>query len=230
VVGETPDQGMPVVQVEMQVLADRADGVDGVEHIPCRAFDRGLDVCDQIRQPAVLRVKVPQAQPRMAAREPGRRLPHTDVAHVDAATDAFRVAKPLRHLHEPPRFQAGRVLEKDERAARPLTQTPIEPAHHAKQLACLLPHLMFVMDDEASDAACEAVGELTHHAVATLVQHIDAAIQMDHRKVRMRRHEPQNVLKLIRCVGIHLGGQAHLSEAEPGELEQRIVSRDASLE
>jgi hypothetical protein len=86
------------------------------------------------------------------------------------------------------------------------------------------------MDDQASDAACEAVRELPHHAEATLVQHVDATIQMDHGKVRMRRHEPQNVLKLIRCVGIHLGGQAHLSETEPGELEQRIVPRDASLE
>jgi hypothetical protein len=89
---------------------------------------------------------------------------------------------------------------------------------------------MFVVDDEASDAAREAVGELSHHAVATLVQHIDAAIQMDHRQDRMRRHEPQNMLKLIRCVGIHLGGQAHLSKAQTGELEQRIVPRDASLE
>jgi len=121
VVRETPDQGMPVVQVEMQVLADRADRMDDVEHIPRRAFDRGLDVCDQIRQPAVLRVKVPQAQARMAAREPGRRLPYTDVADIDTATDALRVAEPLRHLYEPPRFQAGRVLEKDERTARPLT-------------------------------------------------------------------------------------------------------------
>ena len=125
-VRETPDQGMPVVQMEMQVLADRADRMDDVEHIPRRAFDRGLDVCDQIRQPAVLRVKVPQAQARMAAREPGRRLPHTDVAHIDTATDALRVVEPLRHLYEPPRFQAGRVLEKDERTARPLTQTRIE--------------------------------------------------------------------------------------------------------
>jgi hypothetical protein len=221
---------MPVVQVEMHVLADRADRADDVEYISRRAFNRGLDAWDQIGQPDVLRVKVPQAQARMAAREPGRRLPYTDVTHVDAATDALRVAEPLRHLHEPSRFQAGRVLEKDERAARPLTQTRIEPTHHAKQLACLLPHCMFVVDDEASDAAREAAGELPHHVAAALVQHIDAAIQMDHRQVRMRGHEPQNVLKLIRCVGIHLGGQAHLSEAEPGELEQRIVPRDASLE
>jgi hypothetical protein len=46
----------------------------------------------------------------------------------------------------------------------------------------------------------------------------------------MRRHEPQDVLKLIRCVGIHLGGQAQLSKAQAGELEQRIVSRNTSLE
>ena len=63
-----------------------------------------------------------------------------------------------------------------------------------------------------------------------LIQHIDAAVQVDHRQVRMRGHEPQHVLKLVRRVGIHLGGQAHLGEAEPGQLEQRIVPRDAPLE
>jgi hypothetical protein len=38
------------------------------------------------------------------------------------------------------------------------------------------------------------------------------------------------MLKLIRCVGIHLGRQAHLSKAQTGEVEQRIVSRNTSLE
>jgi hypothetical protein len=86
------------------------------------------------------------------------------------------------------------------------------------------------MDDQASDAAREAVGELPDHDAARLVQHIEAAVQMDHRQIRMRGHERQNVLKLVWCVGIQLGGQAHLGEAEPGQLEQRIVPRDASLE
>ena len=35
----------------------------------------------------------------------------------------------------------------------------------------------------------------------------------------MRRNELQNVLKLVRGVCVHLGGQAHLGEAEAGELE-----------
>jgi hypothetical protein len=46
----------------------------------------------------------------------------------------------------------------------------------------------------------------------------------------MRGHEPQNVLKLVWRVGIYLGGQAHLGEAESSQLEQRIVPRDTSLE
>ena len=141
---------------------------DDVEHVPRSAFDRVLDVCDQIRQPAVLRVKIAQAQARMAAPEPGRRLPDTDVADVDAATDSFRVAEPLRHLSEPSRIKARGVLEKDERAARLLAQARIELAHHLEQAACLLPHLMFVVDDEASDAARETAGELPDHGAARL--------------------------------------------------------------
>ena len=86
------------------------------------------------------------------------------------------------------------------------------------------------MDDEAGDTAREAVGEFPDHGAATLVQHIDAAVQVDHRQVRMRGHEPQDMLKLVWRVRIYLGSQAHLGEAEPSKLKQRIVPCDASLE
>ena len=160
----------------------------------------------------------------------GRGLPDTDVADVDAAADSFRVAEPFRHLGEPSRLEADGVLEKHQRAVRLLAKTGVELAHHRQQAVCLFPHLMFVVDDEAGDAARETAGELPDHGAASIVQHIDAAVQMDHRQVRMRGHEPQNVVKLVWRVGIHLGGQAHLGEAEPGELEQRIVPRDLPLE
>jgi hypothetical protein len=53
---------------------------------------------------------------------------------------------------------------------------------------------------------------------------------MHHGQAWMRGHELQDVLEVIRCVGVHLGGHAHLGEAEPGEPEQRIVPVDAPLE
>jgi hypothetical protein len=46
----------------------------------------------------------------------------------------------------------------------------------------------------------------------------------------MRGHELQDMLKLVWRVGIYLGSQAHLGEAEPRKLKQRIVPCDASLE
>jgi hypothetical protein len=46
----------------------------------------------------------------------------------------------------------------------------------------------------------------------------------------MGGHELQDILEVIRRVGVHLGGHAHLSEAELGEPEQRIVPVDALLE
>jgi hypothetical protein len=46
----------------------------------------------------------------------------------------------------------------------------------------------------------------------------------------MGGHEPQDVLKVVRGVGVHLGRHAHLSEAEPGKFEQRIIPGDALLE
>jgi hypothetical protein len=166
----------------------------------------------------------------MAAPEPGRRLPDAEVADVDAATDSFSIAEPLCHLDEPPGLKARGVLEENEGAVRPLTQTRIELAQPANQAVCLCPHLMFVMDDETGDAASKAVGELPDHGAALLVQYIDAAVQVDHRPVRVRGHEPQQMLKLRWRVGIYLGGHAHLGETEPSQLEQRIVPRDPALE
>ncbi len=46
----------------------------------------------------------------------------------------------------------------------------------------------------------------------------------------MGGHELQDIVELLRRVGVHLGGRAHLGEAEPGEPEQRIVPVDALLE
>jgi hypothetical protein len=45
----------------------------------------------------------------------------------------------------------------------------------------------------------------------------------------MRRHEPENVLKLLRRVGIYLGRQAHLGKTETSEFQQRIIAGDAPL-
>lgn len=86
------------------------------------------------------------------------------------------------------------------------------------------------MDDHTPQPACEPVGEFPDHGAATLTQHIDATVQVDNRQVRMGRHESQNMLELFWGVGVRLRGQAHLSEAKPSELEQRIVTRDAPLE
>jgi len=214
----------------MQVLADRADRTDDVEHVLHGASDRLLDICGQIRKPAILWAEAAEAQARMAAPEPGGRLPDAEVADVDAATDSFSIAEPLRHLDEPPGLKARSVLEENEGATRPLAETRIELAHHAKQAVCLFPHLIFVMDDETGDAASKSVGELPDHGAARRVQHIDAAVQVDHRPVRVRGHEPQQMLKLLWRAGIYLGGHAHLGETEPSQLEQRIVPRDPALE
>jgi hypothetical protein len=141
------------------------------------------------------------------------------VAYVNAATDAFGIVELLHQLDEPPRFQARGVLEKDKGATRPLAQTRIDLAHHGKQAVCLCCHLAFVMDNEAGDAAREALGEVPDHGAAALIQQIDATVEVDHRQIGMRGHEPQNMRKLVWRVRIYLSGQAHLGEAEPSKLK-----------
>src|SRR5215471_11281318 len=86
------------------------------------------------------------------------------------------------------------------------------------------------MNDQAGDAACEAVGELPHYGAIPLVQHVDAAFQVHHGHARMGGHELQYMLELVRRISVHFGGRAHLSEAELSEPEKRIVPVDALLE
>ena len=80
------------------------------------------------------------------------------------------------------------------------------------------------------DPACEAVSEFPHHGAVSPVQYVEAAAQVDDRQACMGGHERQHIVELVRCIGVHLGRSAHLGEAQPGELEQRIVPIDASLE
>jgi hypothetical protein len=80
-------------------------------------------------------------------------------------------------------------------------------------------HLAFVMDNEAGDAAREALGEVPDHGAAALIQQIDATVEVDYGQIGMRGHEPQNMRKLVWRVRIYLSGQAHLGEAEPSKLK-----------
>lgn len=227
---ETRNKWVPIVQVKMYRLAEPADRASDVEDVSHGTSHRGLDVCDQAGQSCVARMKVPEAQIRMAVHEPGCRLSDTDMADVKAATDTLSVLKPLRHLGEPGWLQTDCVLKKDDRTVRPGPKAPIKLAHDGKQTVCLFPHLTAVMDDHTPEPACEPVGEFPDHGAATLTHHIDATVQVDDRQIRMGRHEPQNMLELFWGVGIHLCGHAHLSEAKASEPEQRIVTRDAPLE
>src|SRR4029077_3696440 len=68
-------------------------------------------------------------------------------------------------------------------------------------------------------AAREALGEVPDHGAAALIQQIETTVEVDHRQVRMRGHESQNMRKLVWRVRIYLSGQAHLGEAEPGKLK-----------
>ena len=152
------------------------------------------------------------------------------MADVDAAADPLSGLEPLRHLDEPAAVQSGGVLEKDEGTARALAQVGIQLAHRGQQAVRLGPHLAFVVDHQAGDAAREAVGEFPHHGAVPPVQHVDAPAQVHDGQARMGGHELQDVLEMVRRVGVHLRGDAHLGEAEPGQLEQRIVAVDTLLE
>ncbi len=218
------------MQVEMQVLAEPADRANDLEHVLQRAAHSILNVRDQTGQPTVRWAEVSGAQPRMAAAKPGGRLPYADVADVDTAANSLSVLQPFRQLDEQARLQARRILKEDGRTIGPLAKTRIELPRCGKHAVRLGPHVSAVVDDQTRDPSGEAVGEFPDRGAVLLVHEIDAAVQVNHRQARMGGRELQDIVKLARGVGVHLGCQAHLGEAERGQLEYRIIPRDALLE
>jgi hypothetical protein len=53
---------------------------------------------------------------------------------------------------------------------------------------------------------------------------------MDDGKALVWRHEPEDPFESTRVVGIRLGGQTGLHEAEPGEPQQRVIAMDTLIE
>ena len=227
---ETRDEGMPVVQVEMHVLADRADrrmtSSTSCAALPTASWTSAARSGNRpscgLRPP---RLRPGWLRPNLADACLMPTWP-TSMQQLTRSASRSRSATSTNH----PGSRPAAYSRKTKGAARPLAQTRIELPHHAEQAVGLCLHLPLVVDNEAGDTARETVGEFPDDGAATLVQHIDAAVEVDHRQVRVRGHEPQNMLKLVWRVGIQLGGQAHLGEAEPSKLKQRVVPCDAPLE
>src|SRR5689334_8354242 len=154
---------MPVVQVEVHMLADPAKRSDDLEHMRQSASHRVLNVCYQAGQPVIHRAELLEVQAGMAALEPGGGLPDADVADIDAAADPLGGPELLRDLDEPAAVEPGGVLEEDEGSARPLAEVGVQLAHRGQQSIRLARHLPLVVYHEAGDTSGEAVGKLPDH-------------------------------------------------------------------
>jgi hypothetical protein len=210
---------MPIVQVKVHVLAEPAKRMCDVEHVWQGSCHRILDVCHQVGQAVVRQVELLEIHAGMAVSEPGGHLSQADVSDVDAAAYSFGVPELFRHLDEPSAIQAGGVLEENQGTSWPLAEAGIQLTHPGEQTVRLCPHLTLVVNDEAGDAAREAVGEFLYQRAVPPMQHVDAPVQVNDGQGWMRRYEPQDMLELIWRVGVDLGACAHLGEAEPGEPE-----------
>src|SRR5215470_6957410 len=100
------DEGMPIVQVEVHVLAEPAKRARDVEHMRQGASHCVLDVRHQVGQAVVHWTKLLEVKARMAVSEPGGRLSQADVANVDAVTNPLSALEPLRDLDEPAAIQS----------------------------------------------------------------------------------------------------------------------------
>jgi hypothetical protein len=162
----------------------------------------------------------------MRPREAGPGLGDADVADVDAGADPRHVPEALGHLDEPVELQPGGVLEEQRRPVGRQAEL-VDPGD---QVARPGAHLGLVVDDEAGDPPREAVGERLDRRPAPLVQQVDVPAQVHDGPVGLGRREPENPLELLRRVGVELGGQPGLGEAETGQPQQGVVAVDPTLE
>jgi hypothetical protein len=190
-----------------------------VEHVRQSSRHRILDVCYQIGQAVVCQVELLEIQAGMAVSESGDHLSQADVSDVDADAYSFGVPELFRHLDEPSAIQSRGVLEENQGTSWPLAEAGIQLTHPGEQTVRLCPHLTLIVNDEARDAAREAVGEFLYQRAVPPIQHVDPPVQVDDGQGWMGRYKPQDLLELIWRIGVDLGARAHLGEAEPGEPE-----------
>ena len=192
VVGQARNQRMPVVQMEMDRLAQPANRADDLAHVAHGGADGVLDVRHQAGQPGVRRAEITYGQAGMAFGEPGACLPDADVTHVDADAHVRGVLETLRHLGETARFQARRVLDEQRDVGRLLAQEGIQFPHGRQPLVGQFPHGTAIVDDQAGDPPGETPGEIPDYRPPLLLQQADAAIQVHDRQARLGRGEPQH--------------------------------------
>ncbi len=229
-IGQARHKRMPVVQVEVDRLAQPADRANDLAHVTHGGAHGVLDVRDQARQPGVRHAEMTEAHVGMTFREPGAGLPDADVPDVDADAHVRRVPEMLRDGGETAQFQAGRVLNEQRDAGRLLAEEDVQFAHGRQPVLGQFSHVAAVVDDQAGDPPGETAGEVPDHLPALVLQQADAAVHVHDGQPRFGGGEPQHVLELIRRVRVHLGGHAHLGEPEPGQPQQRVIPGHALLE
>ncbi len=80
------------------------------------------------------------------------------------------------------------------------------------------------MNDQAGQPPGEPPGERLDHVTVPVPQHVQAAVQVNRREPRVRRHVREHAVKLLRRVGVQLSRQALLPEAQGGQLQQRVIA------
>jgi hypothetical protein len=146
------------------------------------------------------------------------------VAHVDAAADPVGVFQLLGQLDEPGRLHTGCVLQEDLGRGADAAEAGVQVPEGGDRVVGRLAHARVVVDDHARQATGQAAGELLDRPAVPLAQQVQPAIQVNGREARVRRHEREDPVQLVRRVGVQLGGQAGLREPEAGQPEQRVIS------
>jgi len=230
VVGQAGDQGMAVVQVEVDRLADRAQPADQLQYGREGGRDGALDGARQFGQAWVVEAQRTEVPARLRPREVVARLLDADVAGVDAEADPREVGDLFGDLGEPLRWQPRRVFHEHERPVRARPEAAVERVQAAHEFVGLRCHFCLVVDDESPDPPGEAGGELLQDVPARPVQHVDTTAEVDGRQVRVRRDEPEDLLELLGSVRVDLRGHARLREPQTGQLEHRRVTGHPLLE
>jgi hypothetical protein len=217
-------EGMRIVQVEMERLAEAAKFGHDLHHfLPARP-DGALDVLDERGQLGTVRPQAADVPPLEFSAEDGPCLPDPDMSDVDACTHMVKVAQRPEQPDKNLRIDSGCVFDKKKGCLARITDSAGHIADCRKVVVEACRCFGLVVDHEAVNPFPEASHEIEDCPSAQFLEDIEIAVQVDDDRRIVKGLEAEQPFQILGRVGIVFGTETGIPESQACEPEKRVIA------